>query len=71
MTDDQVSTEPTPDASISIMVLNSPMSNKQNPGLQNTGRKFKNLVLNKYIPSRVWGIHSPGEIKKSPNPWMK
>jgi hypothetical protein len=67
MTDDQVSTEPTPDASIPISTQ-LPDERQTEANLQNRGRKFKNPVLNKYIPSRVWGIHSPGGINKFPNP---
>jgi hypothetical protein len=69
-TDDQVSTEPTL-MPLFQSVLKPPMSNRHKPSLQNTRMKFKNLVLNKYIPLEVWGIHSPGEINKSSNPWMK
>jgi hypothetical protein len=52
-------------------MLNYLMREKQKSGLQDTWRKLKNLVLNKYIPSGFWGICSPWEIIKSPNPWKK
>jgi hypothetical protein len=67
--DNQVSTEPTPDASISIdtQILDE---RQTEVGPSNTGKKFKNPVLNKYIPSGAWEICSPGEINKSPSPWM-
>jgi hypothetical protein len=47
------------------------MNDREKPGLRSTMRKFKNPILNKYIPSGVWGIHLPGEIKKFLNLWMK
>jgi hypothetical protein len=47
------------------------MRDRKKSGLQNIGRKFKNLVLNKYIPLGVWGIHSLEEINKSLNLWTK
>jgi hypothetical protein len=47
------------------------MRNNQRLKFQNTWKRFKNPILNRYTSPGAWETCLPGERNKYPNSWMR